>query len=1132
MYHDGLRASSSYFGSVLCLLTLWIGSIDAALFQKVQELTTTTLTETFISSYSNGNYIINAADSLNVYAVSAKQKSTFAIPSTKILASQDKTLTVFTAAAALNSFTFLIKDSYSYSELVNITGATEFKHFFNDHLVYKTSDPNQYSVYNLVSKQSRRLDLTSIPNFPSFVCGEVLTNFVLCLQPGTVVGYLLDLENLTVKKQNFSMMIRDEAANYQTIYQLIGYDKILVVLGERLIASVTVVAADAYYITEDKNLTYLSSIRSGFASSTLACPTGVKTLVFNPIMGFLLRFCKGSAEVPLLYNSRESIFVQITESYWGAGDTIEQILTNKYDGSLTIQSSGTTKKGVTLYQYVETSTPAYNSTCLSYSRVLSMCLRCASGFLLNSSGTTLSCVVNQSYVDSSKFNIELQKSTLVITLNSPSVTGVELTTKLKAMLEPNGANLEFYGPSGELLDQNQYFSLDLILEKFDQEKNVIRYRLTNTASHPQLVLKVKFKLSNSLEIFPSKTVSARVLATPSFTKELLIQAYAHSTFDSNTLFLSLYLILCFSCQIFLVFIRPFKEVLRDNIKTFWVASAVMQIQMLSLLGCIGGKFRGPMDRVLSSSFKAMVKYLVFDAEVDFDGRFNEYVLLSPYQDLTYAWASPFLLQSRYIWVALYAVVFALSTIGTRNFRNILYHMRIGILFSWGVQFVFFSVSTIYAVAQMKIYTSMPVFSLIFSLLGLIFIVAEITFLKFTDYPNRKFMLSFDSSKPMIDAFTIETPQVLRMYHDPIFCLLSAFLIALIPNRVAVLLRALIGLAIVYILSVVVQIRDHRLTPYIISYYAKIAWASMFIFMLVLLIELDVNTGLGVMGINGIGYLSMIIFIACFVLPFAVMLYRWFTPEKETDNSKPEITYKTNYAVRRYSKNSADNRESGKSQVRTQGNEDSMNKEFRKDERKTSLLDMLQSGTPTPMRDNRFFPRSPNGEPDNLAQLKLSEISHIQRQEGGNSSRQNSERQSSHVLAPPSPSRLLDKFAVKEDEKDKITNRTTDRNKDSSNTIGKNLFQIKESRIEEASQLGDISSDINLDINDPSHGIKELMGMSNRKVVRHSQLDNQMPSPGKMDELAYTSQTTLRPPLQPKNFDDEDPNLRIPAEADA
>lgn len=104
----------------------------------------------------------------------------------------------------------------------------------------------------------------------------------------------------------------------------------------------------------------------------------------------------------------------------------------------------------------------------------------------------------------------------------------------------------------------------------------------------------------------------------------MIPSAAFTSFDADTLCLCLYIIVCVSSQVFLIIIRPLKEDLRNNIKTFWVVAHVMHLQVICLLGAAGGNLKGPVDRILGSCLKAMLKYLVFDVDFDFDGRLDQY----------------------------------------------------------------------------------------------------------------------------------------------------------------------------------------------------------------------------------------------------------------------------------------------------------------------------------------------------------------------------------------------------------------------------------------------------------------------------------------------------------------------------
>lgn len=1142
---------------ILCIWALMFSLFDiceSAMFDQMRAYITTNMTSTLISSYSNGDSVLNMADENSTYCLTTDRKVTFGVRSSKIMTKQDSVNVVYSAASSLNNYVFMISDTFAYSELTNITSMNSFKHLFGDYLVYTTTDtPSQYSVYSLSKKSVGKLDISSVASLNDHVCTDALESYVFCIKTGSASGYILDMVGLTAKTQDFGLKITDETVKYRAIHQVHGYESVIVITGERSVASVFVITSDAFYIADNKTLIHISSIRSGTDSSTLDCTTAsAKRIIFNPIMGFLVRYCSSESDAPILFSSTESIFVLSTETFWAATDKIDAIYTNKYQGTMTIQYSAAAAKGVNLYRFTEASIPSMPDNCLTYSRVFGLCIRCSIRYVLVKSDSKLKCDLNQTYISSSLYDIEITKGYLLLRLNGSNYSGQELTTKLKneKSLDSSATSLEFFTQYGEKLDPNPYFNLELMLQPSDQDQKIIRYKLSNINSNEEMVLNVRLKLSSPMLLFDSsvKTSSLRLLQDSSTTTELVLPAHAHSNFDTNTFFLCLYLIFAFSAQIFLIVVRPLKDSLRDTVKTFWVASAVMHIQVLCLLGTIGGKFRGPMDRVLTSCLKAMNVYLVFDAEVDFDGRINEYIFKSPYTDFKYADKSPLIMQSRYIWVALYGIAFVVSTIGTRNFRNIMYHIRVGILWSWAVQLLYYSLSTIYSFSEMKIYTPMATFSLIFAILGIGFLIGEMVFLKMSNFNNRKFMLSFDCSRQIVDEFIIDTGCILRTYHDVIFCLGSSFLMAVIPNRVEVLCRALIGLAIVYILSIVSQIRLYRTDPYILCYYGKLAWSGLFIILMILLIELDKNTGLGVVGIQAISYLALVIYIGCFVIVFGIVIYRWFAKQKDNASSKPEISYKTGYAIKRYDNKRNDAKESNRSTYKANPNDSSMLSRDRRTDNRQSLLDSLQVNTPA--RDQKSFLKSPMGSESKYKSFKLAELVNHQKSDS-NRSRPNSDRN----ISNPGVSKLLDKFSVVE-EYDKPTQRQLSDRKSNSSSKGlsklgknddqgnenkdsvttKNLFQIKESRIEEASQVGDISSDINLEINgEQTTGLRDLMQMNDRRIVRgglNTGGEYNLPSPSKMDDLAFNSQVSLRPPLPPKKIvDDEDPDMRLPSEAD-
>lgn len=1144
------RASSSVLIAIVMMIL--VEYCEAAMFEQLKTYSTTNTSSKLISSYSNGNSVLNMADENSTYCLASNRKVTFGIPTTKIIAKQDSVKVVYSAASSLNNYTFMVSDTYSYTELSPITAMDTFKYFFGNYLVYTTTDSsNHYSVYNIAKKTIGRLDVSGVANFASHVCSEAMENFIFCIKPGSTSGYVLDLVELKATSQEFTLKIGNDPVNYQAIHQVHGYERVVIIVGERSVASVFVVTVDAYYITDSKTLTLISSIKSGTDANSLACTLAPsKRIVFNPIMGFMIRYCLAEAQAPKLFGSTESIFVESSETFWATTDKIEAIHTNKYQGTFTLQYTGAAAKGVNLFKFNETTTPSIPNDCLTYSRVFKLCIRCNPGYLLVKSDSGLNCELNQTYIDSSLYSIELTKGYLLLHLNGSNFSGSQLTDKLtKQQTFNESKNLEFYTQTGQRIDPNPFFTLKLMMEPSDQERKIIRYKIVHTTSNERMVLKVKFKLSSPSLVFVQQIQSARLLQATGTIKELVFPAHAYSSFDTDTFFLCLYLILAFSAQIFLIFVRPFKDSLRDTIKTFWVSSAVMHIQVLCLLGTIGGQFRGPMNRVLRSCLRSMQVYLVFNAEVDFDGKMKESIFKSPYEDFKYSESSPFILQSRYIWIILYAVAFGVSTIGTKNFRNIVYHIRVGVLWSWAIQLLYFSLSTIYSFSVIELYTPVTTFSLVLAIACLIFLIGEIIFAKMSNYNNRKFMLSFDCSRNVIDGFIMETGCLLRTYHDLIFCLGSAFLMAVIPNRVEILCRALMGLAIIYILSVISQIRLYRSDPYIICYYGKLVWAGLFIMLMILLVELDKNSGLGIIGIEALSYLALVIYIGCYLIVFAVMIYRWFAKEKEGASSKPEISYKTSYAIKRYDQKRSDTKEGTRNTYKPNGNESSIiSRDFRTD-RKQSVLESLQAGSPA--REQRSFLKSPMGSDSKYKSFRLSELNNLQKNDSG-SSRPNSDRNTANT----GQSKLLDRFTVTEEqsEKDKSAQRIANERKghngagQNTKSLGrlgkiddpnnenkesmatKNLYQIKESRIEEASQLGDISSDINLEINgEQTTGLKDLMAMSDRRVVRSGLQSGEIY--GKPDDLEFNSQVNLRPPLAPKRVDDDEPEMKMPSEAD-
>ena len=140
-------------------------------------------------------------------------------------------------------------------------------------------------------------------------------------------------------------------------------------------------------------------------------------------------------------------------------------------------------------------------------------------------------------------------------------------------------------------------------------------------------------------------------------------------------------------------------------------------------------------------------------------------------------------------------------LGSKTFRHIMYHARIGVLFSFAVQLVFYAITNIYSFTTAKIFSTLSNLSLIVSILSLFFIAGELAYMFRSKYINLKFMISVDFEYSRITVFKATMMTILQAFHDVIFTLASAALIALLPNRIDVLARALYGLAIAYGLTV-------------------------------------------------------------------------------------------------------------------------------------------------------------------------------------------------------------------------------------------------------------------------------------------------------------------------------------------
>ena len=204
-------------------------------------------------------------------------------------------------------------------------------------------------------------------------------------------------------------------------------------------------------------------------------------------------------------------------------------------------------------------------------------------------------------------------------------------------------------------------------------------------------------------------------------------------------------------------------------------------------------------------------------------------------------------------------------LGSKTFRHIMYHARIGVLFSFGVQLVFYSIATIYSFSTAKIYTTLSNVSLIIAIISLFFITGELTYMFRSKYVNLKFMIAVDTDFSRIAAFKVRVVELIHGFHDVLFTLIAAALIALLPNRLDVLSRALYGLAVAYGLSVVAIFKANGSSAYKLNFFLKMAYSVSFVIFMVCLVELDSNNSLEATSIYGLTYFAYFLLLVLLIL---------------------------------------------------------------------------------------------------------------------------------------------------------------------------------------------------------------------------------------------------------------------------
>jgi hypothetical protein len=339
--------------------------------------------------------------------------------------------------------------------------------------------------------------------------------------------------------------------------------------------------------------------------------------------------------------------------------------------------------------------------------------------------------------------------------------------------------------------------------------------------------------------------------------------------------------------------------MRESFKTFWVSSLVIHLQTICLLGTIGADLRGPLDNLFGAALKAMLKYLVFDLEFNFDSQVIEYKAVSPYEGLAYNNVNPYILQVRFLWIALYVLAYIFSVVGTRRFKTKFYHMRIGVLISTLPELIYFSITTMFSIGYLKIYNTFTSFSLLLAILTLIVILMEFLYIQLCSFKNLKFMLMYDTSRNLVDDYKFTIPEFLKLHSDFFFSVFVSLTLGFISQRMDVLGRILIGLAAVYILLNISRLGIIKPDFHKISHKLKLFYGALWIILMISVIELNTNMALGRIGLYGLSYFSMVVLLAMLIVLASIVVYRVFSLETPTGTEKPEATYKTNYVMRTY-----------------------------------------------------------------------------------------------------------------------------------------------------------------------------------------------------------------------------------------
>lgn len=123
----------------------------------------------------------------------------------------------------------------------------------------------------------------------------------MCLQAQQTIGILFDINKQTAAITDFGLYSGpSQTVTYTSILGLYGYDSLLVVVGERNLLSVPVIAFDTYFVGTGMNLTLINSVKTRDSPRTIDCSVpGDSVYSMSPSRGYLLRHCKTIANQAL-----------------------------------------------------------------------------------------------------------------------------------------------------------------------------------------------------------------------------------------------------------------------------------------------------------------------------------------------------------------------------------------------------------------------------------------------------------------------------------------------------------------------------------------------------------------------------------------------------------------------------------------------------------------------------------------------------------------------------------------------------------------------------------------------------------------------------------------------------------------